>query len=333
MDFDAQSIADKMWDIVKDGNCIAWVGAGLSEGAGYKSWEEAIVELSRRCLSETLKLEDISKLSAEMLMVKAEDCLRANDLLYKSTLAELYGNLDTQARRGYELLVKLPFRAIFTTNFDPILADICKRECNVDCCAYPNLRVEDFIKQPKKTPFYLHGIATDEDFNPNGEDLVFCKSEFAKAYGLISFLPSFLQQTLPSYPILFIGSGLQEVALQAVLKNTHQMLTQHNVIPPKRIMLLNTPKIIVDPIPNFEIPTSIRDKFNSAQQREGINNAQKEKEQQRLEALHIDVEWYTPCGSSHNEVDKVIEAMCKLAGVWKKPRIRFSLQEDSRIDN
>src|SRR5579864_1677756 len=42
-------IDDKLWPLLETGQCVAWIGPGLSVALGYKRWRATIDELCTQC--------------------------------------------------------------------------------------------------------------------------------------------------------------------------------------------------------------------------------------------------------------------------------------------
>lgn len=127
------SIDDRLMTAIKDGNCVAFVGAGFSAAAGLPQWQELITELA--------KPGDLYSVSKERAMVNSllgpdakpssKDFEMAAQLLFDALgEEEFYRRLsqqlkDKNPKDAMTLRLKhlrgIPFRAIVTTNFDPLI--------------------------------------------------------------------------------------------------------------------------------------------------------------------------------------------------------------------
>ena len=219
LDLTTAGIAEELLKAVSGGDCIAWVGSGLSALA-YRGWNQAIIELSDECGVGRLAS---AYPSADELIDKAEECKIANRATYEATLARLYGGNVVETRLAYQWLVKAPFKAYVTTNFDPLLSESAAVFGHTSVFRYPLLESVE-IGRCTKPMFYVHGHARPGGI-PSGQDLVLARSEFKEAYeeGLVSL---FLKSILLSYPIVFFGCRLSEPEIQEQMSRVHSMLDQ-----------------------------------------------------------------------------------------------------------
>lgn len=232
-----RQVANELWNIIRHGNCYAWIGSGLSKPADYPEWPKAIDILCDKC--EVPHLSVSEKNDPNKLMSKAEDCKKQKPEVYCLTLGEMYGLRKACTREAYTYLTELPFRGYITTNYDPLLAKAAERIGNIQIQSYPRLQMRT---DSQKQVYYIHGFAQRND-EPNGENLVLATSEFEKAYKA-SILPSFLLQVLSFSPIVFIGCRLLEPSIQDTFKRVNDIHLQiissdpDFPIPPRSILLL-----------------------------------------------------------------------------------------------
>lgn len=225
-------VAEEIWPIIRDGQCYAWIGSGLSIPAGYKDWPNAVDVICNNCSISPISIQD-SK-DPNKLIDKAEECKQTQQTIYYDTLAELYGYRRANTREAYSYLMELPFKGYITTNYDPLLAKAAERVGNIKIQSYPRLQV---ITSDEKQVYYIHGFALRNEI-PTGEDLVLSRSEFNKAYDYnTSILPSFLHQILAYSPIIFIGCSLTE---PSILKSFEQVRNIHLNI--KNVELFTIPQ-------------------------------------------------------------------------------------------
>lgn len=215
---------------VNSGRCVAFIGAGLSRPK-YPSWAELIETIRNECdVNEgDCNLED----SLEV----AETAKRKNEKRYLSTLRHIFKpkTFHKKSHRDYHLLYRIPFVSYLTTNFESLLPDVFELHRNIGISKYPWLDVS--LHKEDKEIFYIHG-----QINPNGfsSDLqvVLTQSEFKKAYDpRKTMLTSFLQQTLLTHDVCFIGCSFSDEYLRSLLniclniRDEHWPITTPN--PPK----------------------------------------------------------------------------------------------------
>jgi hypothetical protein len=101
------------------GNVVAFVGAGLSIGAGLPGWYSIIEELSQRVDYE---LPPAKYASSEGLIDAAQNYINQEGL--HSLIAFLKDRLDTTNKKispAHQALARLPISMVFTANYDDLL--------------------------------------------------------------------------------------------------------------------------------------------------------------------------------------------------------------------
>jgi SIR2-like domain len=303
----APGIAEQLWPFINK-RCVVWVGAGLSAAAGYPQWSDLISRLCAACNVEPLNSVE---LSSDDLIDKAEECKRANSESYHTTLARIFGQLVAQTRQALYLLMKLPFQAYITTNFDLLLSSAgALHDCR-NVYSYPSLPVGKINRTPRSI-FHIHGRASDGE-NPSGENLILARSDFDQAYGGI--VRSFLEQLLVYHNVLFLGCSLTEPAMQAVFQRVHEIHVQIKTSiaagnnPPKRFVLLPT--------------RYMRLKAVNERDYESEHN-----EDGRFRAIDVNVIRYDPGDARHGEIEDVLEQLCTLNGNPATPLVKIGWEEE-----
>lgn len=284
-----------LWELLKDGQCVAWVGAGLSAIADYPQWDETVERLCAACQVSPLGLNERS---AEFLMEKAEECKTTNPNAYQDTLAALFGRPPVQTRHAYNLLMTLPFKGYVTTNFDPLLAIAAATHGYNDLYSYPSLPGRE-LERSLKPIFYIHGLARQNNV-PRGDNLVLARSDFEIAYN--GSVRIFLDSLLLSYPILFLGCSLTEPAVHEALRRVHRVHDQiakiySRMIPPIRYAVL---------------PIRERtDKTDNLEQKKERDAEAEQAENERFQELAVSVLRYQVSDiRQHYEIEQVLETLC-----------------------
>lgn len=301
--------AAQLWEVIRTGNCIAWIGSGLSTSAGYPGWPQAIEALCDACRVERLPVSSpISDEWVRKAMDKADECKQANLDEYHRTLANLFGTLGEQTRRAYELIVKLPFKGFVTTNFDPLLADAGARNGVYPLHVHPELPPA-VLGDGDKHIFYMHGYAVDRTNRPSGENLVFARSEFDSAYSEDSPLKIFLAQLLFYFPIIFFASALSEPDLRAVFGNVAGILCRLGGKPKPRLMLMAPPREEINEQVNRDNPGGQEDAARP-----------KPDPLRRVRDLGIEPVTYEPADYKRQfEIEQILEHLWDLAEIKRHP--------------
>jgi len=303
----AQQAAKTLWDLLKRDNCVAWVGSGLSKIAGYPDWEKTIAELCRACNVQEL-VRSNKKATPELLIAKAQDCKESNPYAYTRCLADLFGQRVVAKRHAYDLLMKLPFRAYITTNFDPLLSTAgCDHGYN-DLYCYPELD-RATMGSAKKPIYYIHGLARRGD-RPCGENLVLARSDFENAYHEDGLLRPFLDPLLTLNDIVFISCGLEEPEMQDVFARVSRIQARisrqvKGACLPKRCAIAHWQK--------EETAPEVEPNKESLAYRQ-------QKQDQRYREMNIEVIRYCASDDRHEKLEEILEALCELADTRVSPR-------------
>lgn len=287
-------VVGNLYQLIDGGNCLAWVGSGLSIPE-YPDWPKAINEICSACKVPPLteRTDDPS-----ILMTKAEDCKKANLNVYCDKLGELFGTLKGSIRRAYSFLINIPFAGYITTNFDPNFLSV---KGDKQLHSYPDIFAQ-YLGGGGGTIFYIHGLARIGDA-PTGENLVLASSDFNEAYeGSRGVAQAFLTSVLSTYHILFIGCDLKEPSMRAVFEKVnkiHQLLLSRRSSwsPPRRVALRATKYLA---------------KGNKVNGGKRESDYYKElNEERRFNDMQIEIVRYTAGDEeNHSEIDLILESLC-----------------------
>jgi len=298
-ELELRKIAEQLWIAIKDEDCVAWIGAGLSTPAGYLGWPETVQQLCDVCCVPPL---DLDHQSTQHLMDKAEECKQANPRAYADKLAALFGRTVAKARQAYYPLLRVPFRGYVTTNFDPLLLEAASSIGGFELLAYPHLPPDWLGNKPKKPLYYIHGVARDKDNRPSGDNLILATSDFQHAYG--GTVRPLIDTILLYRPVIFIGCNLGEPQIEESFRRVHAIheelkksSTTFNIKPryallPRR-MMVSRGKRSRTPKPDHD---------------------REQGEDSRLNASAIEVVRYSHADETHSEIEEILEFLLELAG-------------------
>jgi SIR2-like domain len=119
-------IPKELLDQVGGGNCVVFVGAGPSQGAGLPSWPQLLrqmldwaqahgVDVSDRAEFEGYIAKDDPLLAAEELQE------RMGDERFRRFMAEVFRKHGLKPTEAHLLIPRIPFAAAVTTNYDDLL--------------------------------------------------------------------------------------------------------------------------------------------------------------------------------------------------------------------
>ncbi len=227
-----QVVASLVSFFKRSGDCIVWIGSGLSIGCGYPSWTDAIQKLCDVCIPGKADIKPSSV--ASELLEWADICKATNPDEYLGTLAKLFGEPSHLLRTAYLHISACPFRYLVTTNFDPCLEAACTGKQQI--LTYPNLAL--LVGRSRRTAIYLHGKAR-WGTRTDAKRLLLTKTDLDIAYThSLSPLPSALTQLLISNRVVFVGCGLREPVLRKLFECIKQLQESSTSIPLTRKTIL-----------------------------------------------------------------------------------------------
>lgn len=306
-----EKIADHVMPMLLRGDCIAWVGSGFSAGL-FPSWSSTLESLCSAC--GVGAPADCGGLTSNELMELADRCKRQDGIAYHATLCALFGEerivpgyIDSRA----QTLVTLPFCAIVTTNWDPLL-DLAVERIHGGAAftySYPDLQSK-YLERNQHSVGHLHGSARIIDRS----SFVLSSTEYNTAYRS-SALKSFLEQTLLSHDILFLGCGLDEPYMQPVFEQVQTIVESlekaHGFWPAKqRCAVLSARNWRIRAV--HGAPTASELELDSRDRRSEFLEAG------RFKNLHIETVRYQAT-DSHAHLDAILDRLARLVPLAAPP--------------
>lgn len=218
---------------------VLFVGAGSSRKVGYPTWSELLDQLA-----DAARLLD----GAEVKKVAGADgLLRAS--AYKKVLGpEMYQRIicDTFAPRtpphtaAHETLVAMPFRHIFTTNYDKVLQSAHQK---VRGLAANSFDADEWDKLSElwcgqsamgaaRSYVHLHGSVE------RPQNIVLCKEEYEGRYYHELRYTEFLRAFLAGYRFVFVGFSLSDEEFKYILNWVQAVWKQSS---PRHFAILPAP--------------------------------------------------------------------------------------------
>jgi hypothetical protein len=120
----------KLLSLIASKEAIAFVGAGLSQRAGYPSWEELVAKLEELAGSFGLFVPPagLSPRSAPQFVyaIKEHIVRTTGDLRpYWNFLGREFEHRSPGCSTIHHDLIRLPFKGFITSNYDPCLENAC----------------------------------------------------------------------------------------------------------------------------------------------------------------------------------------------------------------
>jgi hypothetical protein len=204
---------------VRAGLCVPWCGAGVSLASGLPSWRSLCNGFIEACGQNGAQSSELAELQSLAENGGFDDIIEfARGYLgegqYRSVLSRIVGG---PAKPGdvHKRIVKLPFPAIFTTNYDRLLEQALVEQTGAMPTVYTSQESSSlWLKFATKQPFVLkvHGDIT------RLETVVLTSRDYAEhIFGNLAFM-AFLQRVFVSSSVLFIGSSIADGYLRRLLE-------------------------------------------------------------------------------------------------------------------
>lgn len=250
-------IPSELVEEIKAGKCVAFVGAGFSAAAGMPGWSQLLRDMARagtpgrpaaiEALDELLSNPRARSRDLEMAAQVLQDEL--GEETYRARLKEGLSRLDSipepMARRIAHL-TGIPFQAIVTTNFDPLLVGGTPGPLTYRALLRPQAHRwwdQRFWPQPDGTrapgPMVLkiHG-----DVSRRGvRDVVFTRREYrSRLHGNPAYLGT-LRALFATTTVLYLGYSLSDEYLNQVRSELLEAMGSASSVPIMAYALLPDP--------------------------------------------------------------------------------------------
>lgn len=210
---------------IKQRQCVAFLGTGISLDAGAPNWEELIKKLVRFACDKGFVTESESDDLQEMIRARefpivadiVTERMRSHSSEFRSLMREIFLTGLSGPTEAHRAVVRTPFRAVYTTNYDCLIedayAEIHGRQPPV--VTWKNL--QHALDMEESGDFYvakLHGCIRDED------SIILSQSEYIRlqadpAYGILLGSHFALRSNL------FIGCSMSDSDTRQFLDRLH----------------------------------------------------------------------------------------------------------------
>lgn len=195
-------ITDYVNDL-RNGNASLFVGAGISRGAGYVDWKGLLREIAESLHLDVNREYDL--LSVAQYHVNNNGRARINKKILQEFTEE---NEETDNHR---IIARLPFRTIWTTNYDNLIEDTCNKYNKI---VDDKHSVKQLFQNKPKADLVLYKMHGDIDF-PG--DAILTKEDYEGYFDTHEPFISALSGELISKTFLFIGFSFTDPNIDHVL--------------------------------------------------------------------------------------------------------------------
>jgi len=216
-------IPESLIEHLRASRCVAWCGAGVSMMSGMPSWRELIEHMIVACAQKGLGKTEVDELS-DMLHEKLYDDVAdyCRDFLKELGYEQCLNNVFHKTQKPsalHQQLMRLPFSAIVTTNYDKIIENVYTQIKEESTVVLTN-RKEEVSRLWPRLVRNEHFILKAHGHIDQPDTIVLSGRDYTKlVFGNFAFM-QFLQMLFMSKSILFVGTSLSDVYIRRTLEET-----------------------------------------------------------------------------------------------------------------
>jgi hypothetical protein len=273
---------------IGEGRCIAFVGSGMSVGAGLPTWRKLLENMITWCEGNNVNLPargELQKLLDEgkfLLVAKVVVQALTQRQFHDLVVAEIKipGIKPTELHRA---LVEIPFRAVLTSNYDTLIEDAYTVKMGSSPVVFTQLDLAELSRSLSNDEFYVfknHGDIKRVD------SIILTGQHYRDLIHGNAAYKIHIENVFTSNTVLFIGFSLSDPDLLGFLNELAYVFKNHTVT---HYAILDRTSVTAIEIDGFRADYG------------------------------IEVIPYTPSSSAHPEV---LEILKELARVAPKPFLR-----------
>ncbi|KJU81301.1 hypothetical protein MBAV_006508 [Candidatus Magnetobacterium bavaricum] len=205
--------------VIKDGQAIAFVGAGCSMPLGYPSWDGLIQKMQDEIVKKQPKAKDMMDMLSKGIdrLYNAGECKRFMGPEYHAFMEREFKPKPSKTHtREHEIIIELPFYNYMTSNYD-ICLDYAYRyvKNSKPCCfTYNDTQILAkycrVTKKSQKKILHIHGKYDNID------KIVLTEDDYKEHYKDDFIGP--LSSIITARSIVFIGSGIEDLDFLGIMK-------------------------------------------------------------------------------------------------------------------
>ena len=199
-------------ELIRKKKVMLFVGAGISASLGLPSWDKLIEDLGSEegYEGELFQSYGDNMMLAEFLRKKSPE------RLYESLRKRFDINMEPEVLKKletseiYQMIEKLDFPVIYTTNYDALIEKYYEIKGRV----YAKVAVIDDMEKVKEgNPRIMkfHGDFTDE------KTIILTESQYFERMDFQSFMDIQLQADMLKYYVLFLGYSMSDINIKLLL--------------------------------------------------------------------------------------------------------------------
>jgi len=209
-------------DLIKEianRNCIAFAGAGISQGAGLPGWPDLLRQMLDWYEKDGKKLTDRDELEeyikkGDLLLVAQEMRERLGDNNFCDFMRDKFLDPKLKPTVSHNLLAKIPFAAIITPNYDKLMESSCTKFYGVEQHKFTHSDAAGLQRAMGDDRFYIfksHGTIDDIS------TVILGKKDYRNIMHNNQAYQIYMQSIINNKTLLFIGFGLNDPDMDMIM--------------------------------------------------------------------------------------------------------------------
>jgi len=208
---------------LRAGNVLAWIGAGLSIGIGYPSWETLICKMAENIDSAQWGNSDLQdwaiKTAGNAPEWVAEVLSQTNRKEYCDALLSEFGQNIKKTSDTHALLALLPFRGYITTNYDALIENSIEIFTNYKPYVYTSSNAKALLTKElnQKFVYKVHGSIKE-----GMKDVILTETDY---YALLhdGVYGKIISSMLSKYTLVGFGYSLRDRDFRSILNERYEL--------------------------------------------------------------------------------------------------------------
>jgi hypothetical protein len=215
-------------EAITQNKCVVFVGAGLSQAAGYPGWVSLLERLTGECLAgghiATERANELRRLvqsgdSLKLLMAAEELRDRFGPDLFVARLADTFQDETKLPTPVHKELPKVPFRMAITTNYDKLLEyAYAEARGGRTPPTYTSNDASDFADALFKEKFCILKAHGDVEKRTT---MVITEKDYRNIFYRLPGYKTALSSIFTTKSVLFLGASLSDPELWLLLGFLH----------------------------------------------------------------------------------------------------------------
>jgi len=211
--FDPGRIPGELLDAVRNGECVVFVGAGLSAGAGLPDWKRLLTQMTEWCRAHgvdlTGQIRGIRKLIRDGKLIDAAQTLRERmgEQRFFEFAKGKFRDPKLKPTENHLLLAEIKFAAAVTTNFDKLIEDGYAKKHGESPRAYTQDDIPALANLLRERSFYVLKAHGDAD---RPDTMVLGRADYRQIQFGNEAFRHYFSALLQTRTMLFLGFSLDD---------------------------------------------------------------------------------------------------------------------------